>query len=116
MWQLVNVACADYSRLNTVAQGEHLSSQLSWLTACRLATRVYLVHLSDELFLVFYTPLYDWANGGSVDVFEGMVSIVLVPWELMLFWGMVEALNYVELLQRSEMTAGYHYINCILCI
>ena len=93
LWQLVNVACADYSRLNTVAQGEHLSSQLSWLTACRLATRVYLVHLSDELFLVFYTPLYDWANGGSVDVFEGMVSVVLVLWELMLFWGMVEALK-----------------------
>ena len=42
---------------------------------------------------MFYTPLYDWANGGSVDVFEGMVSIALVPWELMLFWGMVEALK-----------------------
>ena len=27
----------------------------------------------------------NWANGGSADVILGMVSMVLVPWELMLF-------------------------------
>ena len=30
-------------------------------------------------------PPYDWANGGSADVFSSMVSMVLVPWELVLF-------------------------------
>ena len=35
---------------------------------------------------MFYAP-YDWANGSSVDIFC-MRSMVLVLWELVLFWGM----------------------------
>ena len=49
-------------------------------------TRVCPVYLVDELVLMFYAP-YDWANGGSVDIFC-MRSMVLVLWELVLFWGM----------------------------
>ena len=33
-------------------------------------------------------PPYDWANGGSLYIFGGMVSMVLVSWELMLFYRM----------------------------
>ena len=33
-------------------------------------------------------PPYDWAsNDGPTDVFLGMVSMVLVPWEFVLFQG-----------------------------
>ena len=37
----------------------------------------------------------------------------------MLFYGMgveFKGKNFVALLQRSEMTAGFHYRNWILCI
>ena len=47
------------------------------------------------------------------------MSMVLVPWKLMLFCGMgVELKGKIksELLQGSEMTAGCHYRNWILCI
>ena len=61
-------------------------------------------------------PPYDWANGGTTNVFSGMVGIVWVPWELMLFYGMgVEFKGkIVELLQGSKMKAGCHYSNWIL--
>ena len=45
--------------------------------------------------------------------------MVLVPWELMLFWGMGVELKgkiLLEWLLGSEMTAGCHYRNGILCI
>ena len=44
--------------LNPGARGEHLTSQLSWITAWLLVTRVCPVYLADELVLVFYTPLW----------------------------------------------------------
>ena len=47
------------------------------------------------------------------------MSTVLMPWELMLFWGMgVEFKGKVtpESLQGSDMAAGCHYRNWILCI
>ena len=37
---------------------------------------------------LFSMPPYDWANSGSADVFYGVVSMVLVLWELVLFYGM----------------------------
>ena len=58
----------------------------AFMDNCLLATRVYPIQLVDESVLVFYVPL--WIGlicGGSVDVFFGMVSMVLVPWELVLF-------------------------------
>ena len=66
-------------------QSEHLTCQLTWLTA--YLSNVCAVHLVDQSATVFM-PLYDWANSGSADVFIGMVSIVLVLWELALFYRM----------------------------
>ena len=37
---------------------------------------------------LFSMPPYDWANDGCADVFSVMVSMDLVPWEVVLFWGM----------------------------
>ena len=54
---------------------------------CLFVRRVCAVHLVDESATVFMPP-YDWANSGSADVFIGMVSIVLVLWELALFYRM----------------------------
>ena len=55
-------------RLNLGAREKHLTSQLSWITAWLLVTRVCSVCLVNVLLLLFCTP-YDWNNGGSVDVF-----------------------------------------------
>ena len=58
-------------------------------------------------------------NGGSVEVFLNMVSIVLVPWGVSAILGNrygIQEQNYVTLLQRSEITAGFHYRNCVLDI
>ena len=33
-------------------------------------------------------PSYDWASGSSVNVFLGVMSMVLVTWDLVLFEGM----------------------------
>ena len=63
-------------------------------------------------------PPYDWANGGSVDVLEGGeygFSNVGVGVILGNGWA-IQGQNYVALLQGSEMTAGFHYRNWILCI
>ena len=49
---------ADCSRLNLGVRGEHLTSQLSWVTTWLLVIRVYPVHLVDELLLVFYTSIW----------------------------------------------------------
>ena len=46
-------------------------------------------------------------NGGSVEVFLNMVSIVLVPWGVSAILGNrygIQEQNYVTLLQRSEIT------------
>ena len=49
-------------RLKPGAQGEHLTSQFSWVAAQLLVTRVCPVYLLEELVvLVFYAP-YDWAD------------------------------------------------------
>ena len=39
----------------------------------------------DESGTVSMSPC-DWANSGSAGVFSGVVSMVLVPWELVLFY------------------------------
>ena len=54
--------------LNLGARGKHLTCQLSLIVAWLLATHVCSAYPVDELFLVLCT-LYDWANGGTVDVF-----------------------------------------------
>ena len=45
---------------NPGARGEHLTSQLSWVPACLLVTRVFLVYLVYELVLVFLVLLKEW--------------------------------------------------------
>ena len=58
-------------------------------------------------------PPYDWANGGSVDVFWhgeygfSTVGIGVIPGNRRAIQGQ----SYVALLQGSEMTAGFHYRN-----
>ena len=52
-----------------------------------------------------------WANGGSVDVFLGMVNIVLVLWGVGAILGNgyeIQGQNYIAL------KAGFHYRNLIL--
>ena len=44
--------------LNLGVQGEHLTSQLSWVTAWLLGTRVSPVYLADELVVVFYASFW----------------------------------------------------------
>ena len=64
-------------------------------------------------------PPYDWANGGSADVFLHMMSMVLVLWRVGAIlenrYG-IQGQNYVALLQGSEMTADFHYKNFILSV
>ena len=58
---------------------------------------------------VFATPLDDSVNGGYVDVYSRVVSVVLVCGELVLFKGMgmeIRNKKYVTLLQESEISAG----------
>ena len=58
-------------------------------------------------------------NGGSVDVFLRMVSMVLVPWGVGAILGnryRIQGQNYVALLQGSEMISRFHYRNWILGI
>ena len=95
--------------------------QIAWVTALRLSTRVCPVHLVDELVLVFSIPPYDWANGGSVGVFwgwgAGEYGFSTLGVDVILGNGSgIQEQNYVELLQGSGMTAGYHYRNWILYI
>ena len=55
-------------------------------------------------------------NGGSVEVFLHMVSMVLVQWGVSAILGNrygIQEQNYVTLLQGSEITAGFHYRNCV---
>ena len=49
---------SDCLRLYPGARGEHLTSQLLWVTAWILATSDCPVHLVDELVLVFYASLW----------------------------------------------------------
>ena len=58
--QTLDCGRTDCSRLNPRAWGKHLTSQLSWITAWLLVTRVCPVHLVDELVLVFYA--YWWLS------------------------------------------------------
>ena len=47
------------------------------------------------------------------------MSMVLVLWEVAAILGNaygIKRQNYVALLQGSEMSAGFHYRNFILCI
>ena len=68
--------CCKLLRLNLGAWEEHLTSQLSsvatWLLVTRFICPIYLVH--EESWCSMFS--YDWANGGSVDIFfrHGMVS------------------------------------------
>ena len=60
---------------------------------------------------------YDWANGSSVDVFLCMVSMALVLWQVGVILGSEYGMrrqNYVILLLRSAMLAGFYYRNLIL--
>ena len=63
-------------------------------------------------------PNYDWANGGSVDVFFAWGMILLlwedpaIPWS---GYG-IQRQNYVALLQGSKMSAGFYSRNLILDI
>ena len=59
---------------------------------------------------------YDWANGGSVDVFlDGEYGLLLWGVDAILGNGYgIRGQNYVALLQGSEMSAGFHYRNLIL--
>ena len=64
-------------------------------------------------------PLMIGLNSGSVDVFLRMVSMVLVMWGVGAILGNgygIQGLNYLALLQGSEITAGFHYRNWILDI
>ena len=104
--------------VNLRARGENLTSQLSRIPARPLVTYVCPVFLVDELVVVFCT-LYDWANGGSVDVLLHMVSMALVLWEVGVILGNgygTEGQNYVALLLGSEISAEFHYRNLILGI
>ena len=49
-------------------------------------------------------PPYDWPNDGSVDVIWGgeQVSVVIVPWMLMLFWQMGVEFNGKIMLKYSR--------------
>ena len=94
------------------------SHQPTFMDSCLLVARVWPVYLVDELVLVFCTP-YDWANGGSIDIFLRMVSMALVLWGVGTILGnghRIQGQNYVALLLGSEMSAGFHYRNLILGI
>ena len=55
------------------------------------------------------TPLDDSVNGGYVDFYSRVVSVVLVCGELVLFYGMgmeIRNKKYITLLQESEISAG----------
>ena len=100
-------------RLNPGARGEHLTSQLTWEAAWLLVTRIFPIYLADE-----FSPCVLWLLMIELMVvlFDAflMVSMVLLLW-----WDdaipkdgyKIEGQNwsYVALLQRSEMSAGYHY-------
>ena len=49
-------------------------------------------------------PPYNWPNDGSVDVIWGgeQVSVVIVPWMLMLFWEMGVEFNGKIMLKYSR--------------
>ena len=67
---------------------------------------------------MFCVP-YDWANGGSVDVFCTCYSIALVLWEVGAILGngyRIQVQNYVTLFVGSEMPAGFNNRNLILSI
>ena len=59
-------------------------------------------------------PLITGLNGGSVDVFLRMVSMVFVRWGVGALLGNgygIQGQSYVALLQENEITAGFHYRN-----
>ena len=61
-------------------------------------------------------PHYGWANGDSVDGFF-LHRLVLVQWEVDAILGKGygnQGQNFVALLQRSEMPAGFHHRNSVL--
>ena len=115
----VDVASPDCSRLNAGTWADYLSSQLSWVTVWWFNSHTCLPCSSSR----WVTPcvLYPlMINGDSVDVLLGWwadeygFSTLGVDSVLGNECGIQEQ-NYVELLQRSEMTAGYHYKNWELC-
>ena len=76
---------ADCSRLNVEARWDHLTSQLTWVAVWLFFKRVCPVHLVYKWSPVFHA-LYDWANMVVLLMFFlGIMSMVLVPWELVLF-------------------------------
>ena len=57
---------------------------------------------------------FRWANGGSVNVFLSMISVL---WENAAVFGNgygIQGQSYVALLQGNGMSAGFHYRNLIL--
>ena len=94
------------------------SHQPTSKTASLLVTCVCPVYLVDELVLAIYDA-YNWPNGGSIDVFLRVVSVVLVPWRVGAILGKgfgIQRQNYVALLQETQMTAGLYYKNLIVGI
>ena len=86
-------------QLNLGVRRVYLVSQVSWIAARLLDTRVFPVHLVDKIILICSVPLplsHSGASSGSFDVFQGQ--------------------NYFVLLPGNEMSAGFHYRNFILGI
>ena len=113
----VNVASADCSRLNLGAWGAwgiYLSNQLSWVTTWRFNSHTRLSCSSSRwvspcvlnplmigLMVVLLTFFWDGEQG----------SIVLVPWELMLFWGIRVELKSKIMLSYSREVEWQQGIN-----
>ena len=78
---------------------------LACMGGCLTICQIYWI--SQQLFSV---PPHDWANSGSADVFLAVVSMVLVLWEFVLFYGMgVEFKGEIyRITPREEMTEGCH--------
>ena len=99
-------------------RGEHLTSQLSWVTAWLLVTRVSPIHLVDELVFVFYASLYDWAKWFCCRFFwDGeygfsTVGVGVIPGN----GCRIQEQMYIASLQGSKVTAGFHYKDWILGI
>ena len=63
-------------------------------------------------------PSYDWANGGSIDIFwDGECDFSTVGFGVILGNGCgIQGQNYVALLPGTKATAGFHYSSWVVCI
>ena len=64
-----------------------------------------------------FCTLYNWADGGSVDIYLGIASMALVLWGGGAILGNgyeIQGQHYVALLLGSEMSARFHHRNSIL--